>query len=562
MDYNQSRVLGLLKEIDSICKPREIHYYLAAGSMIGAIRHGGFIPWDDDADIYMKRSDWNRFVEAFNEDPVPCRVLLSPEIAPESCYTIHRYIDTSTTQLYRYHLASPQADGIMIDILILDEFPDEKEEQLSYIKSLTEYSNVLVNATSYSHKCPVKTASTSLDIEVAFLGKERVLRKYRDRLFNYPSGSCHHYVQCDAGVPHVWDKRVFEEPRYVQFENTRLPVASDVYSALVGAFDEDWMDIPDYAERETHIVTRDFCVGDSFVYKDASQFFDESKVQKNYRKRNRRVIRSAEALKTVNEDSLWFAKEYVRYCYRDVNLCELETLLKGGDYDNLQDRLEKYFRYQCSRSFIGGPSYAHWYKAHYPSYIDCGDAFLRIALKVLIHQRRMSCARKILLARLRAGGELSVGLVQVEEEIDRTKQLLSAWFRDDCNCLFEEVSEALDQYPDNPYIADLKVRLCEKCNPDDRLFVAESILGRFPDCGSAIRVKGEVQLELGDADSFLSSIVDLVLLCRDGTVLKQAFESAVSAAFDDDRLAVVKNALQLCLSGDRQKAIELCINLV
>ena len=68
-------ILKLLKEIDAICKKYNITYYAAGGTVIGAIRHKGFVPWDDDADLYMTRKEFYKFRDAFKKESPKDRIL-------------------------------------------------------------------------------------------------------------------------------------------------------------------------------------------------------------------------------------------------------------------------------------------------------------------------------------------------------------------------------------------------------------------------------------------------------------------------------------------------------
>ena len=73
MTEKQQYLLKLFREIDEMCKKHNLRYVMAGGSLIGVARNEGFIPWDDDVDIYMPRDDWNKLVELSDQVLPPNR---------------------------------------------------------------------------------------------------------------------------------------------------------------------------------------------------------------------------------------------------------------------------------------------------------------------------------------------------------------------------------------------------------------------------------------------------------------------------------------------------------
>jgi LPS biosynthesis protein len=77
--------MGILNEVHRFCETQGITYFLSSGSLLGAVRHGGYIPWDDDIDIYMPRKDYERLLREFKDNEQ--FKLLNPAKEPHYYYT-------------------------------------------------------------------------------------------------------------------------------------------------------------------------------------------------------------------------------------------------------------------------------------------------------------------------------------------------------------------------------------------------------------------------------------------------------------------------------------------
>ena len=119
------RILTLLREIDGICRENGIVYYLHGGTLLGAVRQGGFLPWDDDGDVIMTRENWEKFLAAFDRAPLPGRALECLEHHPGNLRLFPRYLDTGTTMAFITGMENTGFDCVTVDILIFEELPRE-----------------------------------------------------------------------------------------------------------------------------------------------------------------------------------------------------------------------------------------------------------------------------------------------------------------------------------------------------------------------------------------------------------------------------------------------------
>ena len=102
----QRKIIGNLEAIDAVCREHGLRYYLWAGTMLGAVRHKGFIPWDDDMDICMPRPDYEQLISHWREWlPEPYEVI-APETDPTYPYPFAKIEDASTSR--RMNLLGPQ----------------------------------------------------------------------------------------------------------------------------------------------------------------------------------------------------------------------------------------------------------------------------------------------------------------------------------------------------------------------------------------------------------------------------------------------------------------------
>ncbi|MFR5682857.1 MAG: phosphorylcholine transferase LicD [Clostridia bacterium] len=122
--------LDILSQVANYCDRNGLRYFLAYGTLLGAVRHKGYIPWDDDIDIMMPRPDYMQFINSFNNEKCALRVG-SHYLDKNYPYVIAKVYDTST--LCKENIDVEYSIGINIDVFPIDGLPETERSFRNFI---------------------------------------------------------------------------------------------------------------------------------------------------------------------------------------------------------------------------------------------------------------------------------------------------------------------------------------------------------------------------------------------------------------------------------------------
>lgn len=264
MNDVQKGLLGLILEIDGICERNGITYYLGGGTALGAVRHRGFLPWDDDADLYITRDNWKKLLDVIDSELAPDRELVCVERTPGYLNPIARYMDLGTTWVYQSQMFSGAPLGQHVEFLVLDPMPSSGKERESYLRLFAVYAELLTpwfvvnrNTASPGNVFDFERYSRyrkRADAE----GTDAVLAELEAELYGYPDGEECEWYHLRHGVEvHCYSRGFFGAPKRVSFEGHDLPVAGHAERVLRQAYGDSWKRVPPVEEQQLHVSTHD-----------------------------------------------------------------------------------------------------------------------------------------------------------------------------------------------------------------------------------------------------------------------------------------------------------------
>ena len=236
----QDKELAILKEIIKICYDHNLMYFAIGGTCLGAVRHGGFIPWDDDIDIAMPRNDYEMFRSEYYKE-LPCHLKkLDYDNSRSYNFPFFKIHDDRTTQVeYTSEYMPDRFTGAFVDIMPIDGAPDDKKEMSIFLSKLFNLS-IMNNRVRpfYNYKNQhfglIKLVLKELISEV------HRYNEYTDKMYKLCSQyNCFetNYVLFSWRIGYVdnqrliYKKEMFEKTTFHKFENImiKLPEQYDLY---------------------------------------------------------------------------------------------------------------------------------------------------------------------------------------------------------------------------------------------------------------------------------------------------------------------------------------------
>lgn len=237
----QLKMLNMIKDIDSLCRKHNIEYYLVYGSALGAVRHKGFIPWDDDFDIGMTDENYFKFLNVCEKELDKNKYYVQTPGKEENYYlSFSKIRDITTTLIEERNSDIDITYGVFIDVFPLVGVPENKIKKkilkINRAFMLSANINVINN----------KFLKTIFNIILKIFGKKRVLKYCTKNCFKYKCKDHNKWISiCDGDGFEIneVDCNIMGKPKYVEFEDTKLPIPSKSDDYLRKIYN-DYMKIP------------------------------------------------------------------------------------------------------------------------------------------------------------------------------------------------------------------------------------------------------------------------------------------------------------------------------
>jgi lipopolysaccharide cholinephosphotransferase len=255
-------LMGCLHKFEEICEAHQLTYFCVGGTVIGAVRHGGMIPWDDDIDVAMPRPDYDRFLELCKTIDLGHYELATPEMKGYPFF-FSKFCDKNTSLIEIENV--PCLYGIFIDIFPIDGTSSDKVEATRMMKNFKRISNkidaTIAHLTFGEYLSllfqPKQWGRMAFQTAAFLLGRETIRKRLINKLNAIATSHDFNASQYIANYGGAWAEKEIHPKEWIlpltkkHFEDTEVYIPGNYHEYLTQMYG-DYMQLPPVEKRISH----------------------------------------------------------------------------------------------------------------------------------------------------------------------------------------------------------------------------------------------------------------------------------------------------------------------
>ena len=558
MTEKQKYLLKLFREVDEICREHNLRYVLAGGSLIGALRHEGFVPWDDDVDLYMPRPDWEKFIEICKTELPPDREIQCSEVDRNYTNSFPRYASTNTCAIHKSQIIGKDCGGEIIDILTLDPVPADDKEYEKYRTHMMIYSDLINISVGYSDRWEIP-ASMYLKylLSYIFLGKKRTLAKLEKIMFSYKEEECDRYAMRWGGCPFLFDKDMMFPVKEGNFEGQKAMIPNKCSDYLIWHYGDEWAYMPPHDKREGHVAV---CV-DDLPYQELREEYmpkiNKGRLRWDCIFRKFYNMRIAKKSHKVRQEGLAMKARAVALDLQgaiDESGLKISELVENRSFRKLSALFGSYYKNQLSADFIGREDYTNIYAFYHPTLVEIPDDVFYAAMLTLFYTERVSKAYRMMQVRQQLD-HLSPEMEGLKEDIELFRKAADHYEFHRMKEAEQIVNELLKKYPGHPGFMKFKCRFLMENAGENRIEAErflDKALKQFPEDGYFLKYKADIFWMDGEVQKAAELYLQVKEKTTNGIVWME-----MDRFFRGYKSEILKNCEELLANRNRREALSL-----
>ena len=558
MTEKQKYLLKLFREVDEICREHNLRYVLAGGSLIGALRHEGFVPWDDDVDLYMPRPDWEKFTEICKTELPPDREIQCSEVDRNYTNSFPRYASTNTCAIHKSQIIGKDCGGEIIDILTLDPVPADDKEYEKYRTHMMIYSDLINISVGYSDRWEIP-ASMYLKylLSYIFLGKKRTLAKLEKIMFSYKEEECDRYAMRWGGCPFLFDKDMMFPVKEGNFEGQKAMIPNKCSDYLIWHYGDEWAYMPPHDKREGHVAV---CV-DDLPYQELREEYmpkiNKGRLRWDCIFRKFYNMRIAKKSHKVRQEGLAMKARAVALDLQgaiDESGLKISELVENRSFRKLSALFGSYYKNQLSADFIGREDYTNIYAFYHPTLVEIPDDVFYAAMLTLFYTERVSKAYRMMQVRQQLD-HLSPAMERLKEDIELFRKAADHYEFHRIKEAEQIVNELLKKYPGHPGFMKFKCRFLMENAGENRIEAErflDKALKQFPEDGYFLKYKADIFWMDGEVQKAAELYLQVKEKTTNGIVWME-----MDRFFRGYKSEILKNCEELLANRNRREALSL-----